>query len=315
MLVLRSNLLSSVRPFYALDDEKGKSDVEKQREGIKTTNSNSGDDKKEDENNKSDDKIDDKEGDKKGEEDNKESDEDGEDGEDEDKEGDENKEEEKELSAEQKEIAKLQKTVERLQKRIGKTTGEKAAIAQQLTDAKKSLEAKVEAGEGLTEEEVERRAEIKANEKTAKRAFEAAQNKLLKEATKVNKDFKTKLDEIVDDLGGVEAGGIPGAMIGILEDLDNGGAVLAYLADNPEDYEEVIGLNVAKMSNRLNRISDKIIEAAKPPIKKISKVPEPPAKDLKGNQSSPGVLNPKNMNEFVRLRNQQVEDRRKARLR
>ena len=59
--------------------------------------------------------------------------------------------------------------------------------------AKASLEAKVEAGEGLTEEEVERRSDIKAEQKANERAFNAAQQKLARDATKIDKDFIASL--------------------------------------------------------------------------------------------------------------------------
>ena len=102
MFKFKSSFLSSVRPFYAPDDEKGveKSDAEKQRDTIKVTNSD-GLEKKENDEDKLD-KKDDKEGDEKGKDADKEGDEDGED-EGEEKEGEEG--EEKELTVEQKEIA------------------------------------------------------------------------------------------------------------------------------------------------------------------------------------------------------------------
>lgn len=305
--MLRSILLSSVRPFYAPDDEKGtdkaKIEKEKQRENIKVTN---GDDKKEEDgDDKSDDKESDKKSDEEGEDGDKESDEDGKDEKDEDGEK-----EEKELSDEQKEIEALKKKVSRLEKRTGRTAGERDQFKKELTAAKTQLEAKVEAGEGLTEEEVERRSDIKAEQKVVQREYDRAVAKLIKDAVKVDKDFNSKASEMA-----AEVAPITPFMIGALEDIDNGGAVLAYLADNVDEYEEIFGLSPAKVVSRLNKISEKLIDAAKEKPKKISKVPDPPANDLRGNQSNSNVLNPKNMEEYTRVRMQQKEERRKARLR
>jgi hypothetical protein len=157
-----------------------------------------------------------------------------------------------------------QKKVSRLERRTGKTAGERDQLKKDLTAARAQLEAKVEEGQGLSEEEVERRANIKAGEIAANSEFSKAVNKLVRSAAKIDKDVEKKLTEMGQDISP-----IPGTMIGILEDLDNdnGGAVLAHLADNPDLYEEIWDLPLAKLSNRLNRISDKLVEDAKVKVK------------------------------------------------
>jgi len=303
--MFKSRLLSSA-VYYAAEDEKGngdtKSEKDKVREGIKTTNNAEKEDDKTETDNTLD-KEDDKEGKEEGKDDDKESDEGGED---DDKEEDK---EDKELTPEQKEIAALQKKVSRLEKRTGRTAGERDQLKKDLAAARTQLEAKVEAGEGLTEEEVERRSNIKAEQIATQREYDKAVKKLVSDATKADKDFNTKAGEMASEVAPVTP-----FMIGALEDIDNGGAVLAYLADNVDEYEEIFAMSPAKIVSRFNRISEKLIADAKP-IKKISKVPDPPEKGLKGNQSSPSVLNPKNMAEYTRVRMQMKDDRRKARLR
>lgn len=308
--MFKSRLLSSAVYFDAEKEggsgggsDKAKIEKDKVREGIKTTNS---DDNSGKEDNKSDDdKKDNKESDEEREDGDKESDEDDKDEKDEDGEK-----EEKELTDEQKEIEALKKKVSRLEKRTGRTAGERDQFKKELAAAKTQLEAKVEAGEGLTEEEVERRSDIKAEQKVVQREYDRAVAKLIKDAVKVDKDFNSKASEMA-----AEVAPITPFMIGALEDIDNGGAVLAYLADNVDEYEEIFGLSPAKVVSRLNKISEKLIDAAKEKPKKISKMPDPPAKDLRGNQSNSNVLNPKNMEEYTRVRMQQKEERRKARLR
>lgn len=319
--MLKSFLLSSTRPFYAPDDEKGsdkQAAIDAERKAIKVESftkdapkqdasantNNEDDDKGSDASDTShdDDKEEDVEDDSGSHDDDKE-----------EKEDDEK--EAKTLTPEelQKQIEKLERTINRLQKRQGKTASERDQIRQQLADAQAALNAKVEQGEGLTEEEVERRANLKAEEKAAEREFAKAVSNLNKAATKADAEFPTKIKELTEDVAP-----IPGAMIGILEDLDNGngGAVLAYLADNPDEYEEIFEMPLTRMANRLNKISDKVAEAAKPKKKAISKAPAP-INGIKGGEKSPTILPPnptKDMDTFVRMRREQVEQRRKARL-
>lgn len=232
-----------------------------------------------------------------------------------DDEKDDEKEEEGEKELETKDekdktIAKLEKTIERLQRRVGKTTGEKGEIAKELNAAKASLEAKLAEGEGLTEEEVERRAEDRANQLVAQKEFVKAVNKLADDATKIDKNFPTKIKLLAE-----EVSPIPSHMVAILEDLDNGAAILNHLSDNVDEYETIHILSPAKMATALSKIGNKLEQEKKPKPKQISKVPEPP-ETIKGGNSSPNILTGKeSMDEFVRIRNQQTEERRKARLR
>lgn len=304
--MLKSLLLSSTR-YFAPDDEKGtaKSSPEDGRKKVTMTGTTTGDEKEEGEKEEKDDKdtVDKDDGEK--EEDKEEAEEEIE-GEEKDEKEDGEK---KELTAEQKEIVALKKQVDRLQKRVGRTSGERDDIKKELKDAKAALEAKVEEGtQPLTEEEVERRSTEKANQTVTQREFDATQKKLIKEATAIDKEFLDKVNDMAKEIAP-----LPGFMIGLLGDLDNGGAVLNHLTDNIDDYEEIYQLSPARMAVRLAKISDKLIEDAKPKKKKISEVPEPPGK-LKGSNTNPDKLDPKNMSEFVRIRNKQVEDRRKRKL-
>lgn len=259
---------------------------------------------------KSDDEGSDEEGEGEGEGDSKEGDDES------DGEGDGEEEGEKELTVEEykKQLEALQKKVNRLERKVGKTAGERDQIKKDLANAKAALDAKVEEGQGLSEEEVERRAELKAGEKATQREFDNAVKTLTQSAIKADKDFMVNVKEMAEDVAP-----IPPFMIGALEDLEhgNGGAVLAHLAnpDNHETYAEIIELSPARMVSRLNKISDKLAEDAKPKPKKISKVP-PPIDRLKGNESTPTVIpaDPtKNMDQFVRVRAQQVAERKRAR--
>ena len=302
--MFKSYLLSSTR-LFAPEDEKG-SEAKKVRESIKVEtikkdeSTSSSDDVKDDNNNN-----DDESGEVEAEDDKNDDESEGDDKGEEDK-GDEEKEETK---IDAKEVERLQKQIKRLEKRVGRTLSEKQEIAQLLADANAALAAKNESGEGLTEEEVERRANIKAEEKSAERDFAKTINKLNKDAIKIDANFPDKIKDLVSSYGPV-----PGHMIAMLDDYDNGAAVLVHLAENDDEYEEIFQLPLAIQAKRLAKISDNLLEATKTKPKKISKVPDP-IKGIKGSEKSPSMLPSKpteNMDEFVRQRRQQEADRRKA---
>lgn len=302
-----NKILNLPLPYYKPDDESGSGEIEKtpvqlEREKIKVVSNTKTDDppKKDDETNE--DKVD--EGTKEPE---KEED----DEEDADKEENEIKEEE--LTPEQKQIKALERKIERLNRRVGKTVGERDDIKKQLKEAQTALEAKLADGEQpLTKEEVDRRAREIADQELTTREFNQAQEKLIKDATKIDKNFMSKINELAQ-----EVAPLPAFFIGALNDVDNGGAVLNYLADNHDEYEDLISNNSPmRIMKGLLNISNKLIEEAKPKPKKISNAPEPP-KAPKGNSGSPDVLPAKpteNMAEFVRLRNKQEAEKRKARM-
>lgn len=289
-------------PYYGPENEQGteKTEVEKQREGIKVTSTSSKEvEEKEDTKNDVEDNVE--------EEDEKESEE--------SEEGEEEKdetEEVKELTAEQKEIEALKKKLERAQRRAGKTAAERDENKKLVKELKAALDAKLEEGtQPLTEEEVNRRARELANQELTVREFKQAESKLIDQALAIDKAFMSKINDLAQDVAP-----IPEFFIGALNDLDNGGAVLNYLSDNPDDYEELLKKNnPMKVMKGLVDISNKLIEAGKPKPKKISQTPEPP-KAPKGNSKSPDQLPPKpteNMAEFIRIRNLQEKAKREAR--
>ena len=197
----------------------------------------------------------------------------------------------------------------RIQRKIDKEVAKRKTLEEELAIVKKALADATEGREGkYDEDEVEKRAETKANQKQAEREFVAASNRLADGAEKIDKDFLKKIKSIAEDVAP-----IPGHMIGILDDLDNGAAVLAALASDVDEYERIITLNPTKAAVELSKMAVKI---ATKPAKQLSKVP-PPIDPIGGKTSSTSndlVITDKdvkNMNEFVRKRNAQIEERRK----
>lgn len=208
----------------------------------------------------------------------------------------------------------------RIQKRIDKLTAKNKTLEDENKALKAQIEAKPDAK--LTEEEVERRANQKTQEQVTQREFANSVNRLFKAATKIDKNFEKNINELVEELGGVAEYGIPGSMIGILDDDDfeNAGDILVYFSkpENQEEYLEIRELPIAKMGTRLARLSDKLKNAAKTPPKEISKTPAP-IKPPGGNQSASIVITGKeSMDDFIRKRNKmrlQRDEERKQGLR
>lgn len=219
------------------------------------------------------------------------------------KEEDEDEEEKEETDPE-----KLKRTIDRLKKRIGKKTGSEKELKRELDTLKEKLKALEEEGKPtLTEEDVETRAEKIAAQKQAQKEFDAACNRLADEATKIDKTFTDKVKDLAE-----EVAPIPGHMIAMLDDTERGGAILNYLCDNPEEYEELLGMSMAKQANRLNKLSEKLKPVK--PRKEISKVPEVKEPVKPSNNSDVVILSDKDdMATWIEKRNKQLAQKRGAR--
>ncbi len=288
--------------------EKTKSELaaeERAKINVTTTNK---DEKVED---KEDDKVEDKEEDKEEEKE--------EDKEIEDKKDDEDKEEDKEEKEEKEDeeveakpsAEKLEKTIERLQRRIDKKTGNERQLQKELNDLKAQLAAKEADGDKLTSEDVKVEAARIASEEMVKRDFENACDRLNKDALKLDKKFDDKIQALAEDIGG-----IPGPMIGILDDLDNGAEVLVFLTDNVDDAERLWGLkSVGKMALEVAKISNKLERAKEVKPKKISNAPAPKeaVKGITKTQFDPANTKLSDK-EWIEERNKQVAERRAAKL-
>lgn len=176
----------------------------------------------------------------------------------------------------ERERAKMQKRIDRLSAKQKTTEAENAEL-------KRLLDAKIKDGEvPLTEDEVERRAELKAQEKADVREFNEAQARLIKAATKEDKDFMKNINEMA-----INIGKLPPVMIAILDDLDEKGKVLDYLSKNEDETEEIYKMSEAKMAVALAKLEVKL---TKKTAKPISKIPAP-NKPLGGGSKAPSTLN------------------------
>lgn len=261
-----------------------------------------------------------KEGDVEGGDDNTTDDEDDENEDDEDE--DEGKEDEEKQETDEEKAARIAQEKEerrqsRIQKRIDKLTASNKNYEAEIARLQKQLEAKPI--EGVTEEDIERMAEERANkklqdklQKDAESQFFAMCDRLESEATKVDKNFPKKVEELVKEIGMP----IPGTLMTIVSELDNenGGAVLNYLTDNPDEAEEIYKLSERKMTQKLIRISDKLKDVTPKPTRQRSNVPEPVTPINERNTNSDLIITGKeSMDDFARKRAKQIEERRKAR--
>lgn len=309
--MLRTKILNLPLPYYRPEGEEGsnedneKTPAQKERDNIKVTSSTTKQDEEDADNKAKDDKVDLEEENEVEEEEEVNNEE----------KNDTNEEELKELTEDQKSIKALEKKLERAQRRAGKTAAERDENKNKVKELQAALDAKLAEGtQPLTEEEVNRRARQMAEGELTIREFEAAQETLIEDAIKIDKTFMSKIRDLAE-----EVAPLPQFFIGALNELDhkNGGAVLNYLTDNPDDYEEILK-NAKKptlMLTKLIRISDKLNEETKPKPKKISGAPPPP-KVPKGGNKTPDLLPPdptKDMENFVRVRNRQEREKRENR--
>jgi hypothetical protein len=221
---------------------------------------------------------------------------------------------EEDLEAEKLE-AKSAAEKAKIQKRIDKEVAKRKVLEKEVDDLKKIIAAKSsEDGNKYTEEEVEKKAEEKAIAKFLERQFVDACNSLAAAAKKLDKDFDKKIAQLAEDVAP-----LPAYMITTLNDQDNGGAILNYFIENPDEYEELIMLESNRMSSRIGKLSSKLekIEAEKPKEKPkpASKVP-PPVTPVGGKGGTSNALlteaDTKNMAEFVKKRAAMVDQRRKS---
>lgn len=130
----------------------------------------------------------------------------------------------------------------------------------------KALEQK-ENNTPLTEAELEKRADILAEQKAQVRLFEGACRNLETAAEREKPGFEarlTKLQESVDP--------VPRSMIESLFEVDNGHSVLNALTEDLDLAAKVYAMTPVKQAIEIGRISDKL-KAAK--AKKISNAPAP----------------------------------------
>lgn len=310
-MLLRKYLLSSV--YRDGENEKGAEDtVQQVRDKIKVT-SNTKDDDGEPE--VKEENPDDENKNAKGDEGKEE-----EEGKEQEQEKAEEDKEQEEVEAKEEDPAKLKRTIERLQKRIDKGTGKSKELQARLEAAEEKLKG---VDNPLTEKDVELRAKQLADETVTQLEFNRACERLNRAAVKIDKKFNDKVDAMAEDIGPIQ-----GRMIGMLDELDNGGAVLNYLADNVDETEEIYTLTNAKMAVRLTKIANELAEKDKKPAvkpaKEISKVPDPnkPINNSKPPNSATietvlsgakGVITGDRMKSYAELRARQEADKRKAR--
>lgn len=210
----------------------------------------------------------------------------------------------------------------RMQKRIDKLTASNVNAANEIAALKKQIAEKPV--EGLTEEEVNRRAAVKAEELSAakeadrlQKEFEKSADTLIKSANKVDKDFEKKINEVAKETDIL----MPKYMVEILSDLDNenGHEILAQLANDEDLYEEICVLSERKMTQRLIRMSDKLKEEKKnkpQQRERENRLPNPiePINDGTNNRGNSLPAKPtENMEDFVRIRAEQDKKRRETR--
>lgn len=214
----------------------------------------------------------------------------------------------KELEEQQRQ-AKTQEERDKFQKRIDREVAKRKALEDEIKLLRSQLAAQPE--KTLTEEEVERRAAEKAAEKDAEREFTKACNRLADSGNKANKDFDVKIKDMADDIGP-----IPGQMIGILDDLENGAEVLLKLTEDHDLAEKMYSYSPAKLGVELTKLSASI----KKPVetKQRSNAPKPPdpvgANGTNNNSLAAPLSDKDDIETWIAKRNKSLREKGKLHL-
>lgn len=207
---------------------------------------------------------------------------------------------------------------ERRQRKFDKIAAERNAVIEENERLKKQIAEN--STDGLTEEEIERRAEEKAalklqekEQQRQKREFDKSVKELEVSAKKADPKFNEKLDDMIEELDRP----IPGTVISILADLDNknGGEVLNYLTENLDEADDIFDMSPHKMTQKLIRISDKLTNKSddKNKGKTARRLPAPLNTVRETGKPETNIINGKeSMEDFVRIRERQSEQYRKS---
>lgn len=216
----------------------------------------------------------------------------------------------------ERETAKANRKEQRIQKRIDTAVAAQRIAEAEVLKLKEQLAAKTEAGEALTEADVQARAEALAAEKVAtkelertQKEFEKACDKLNNDAIKLDKNFSRNINLMAEELGP-----IPSRIVNILSDLENGSEVLKFMADDVDEAEKLYDLKdrPERLAIALVRISDKLIAEKKPKPKALSNVPNP-KEPVNGSRSpSTAITGKESTEEYIRKRQAQMREKREA---
>ena len=306
-------------PDIPNENEDTRSEAQKQRDAIEISDSTDENNNKNGSSSSDENEKDEEEN----EEDEEENDDENEDDDEENKNEDENKkEDENKEETDEEKTARLTQEKEdrrqaRQQRKWDKLAAEKTAAEKRVQELEARL--KEHPVEGLTEEEVQRRAaELAATKlaeqqaKDAKKKFEDTCDSLESVAIKTDKDFSKKIVEVTSELGP-----IPAPIIEVLGDLEhgNGGQVLAYLADNIDEAEDLYELrdNPRRLDRALSKISDKLKEAEKKPKRERSNLPAPIEPVGNSRQENTRITGKETQEEFNAKRAKQEAEKRAAR--
>lgn len=212
----------------------------------------------------------------------------------------------------------LDKTIQKLQRRIDNRTrgiGERdQTIAQLRSELAQAREQRADHTDtdpsekrGFTEEEVERRAQAKAEQQRFAESV-STKTKSMVGAGKAFDDFADLAAEVAEDLPFLDDKGRPTPFILALLDADKpeiSAELMVHLARNPEVRDELQGLSERQMARKLALIEASI--AKKPETR--SKAPKP-IDPLSGNAK--GDADPSQMSdkEFGAWRKRQIAQRR-----
>lgn len=162
----------------------------------------------------------------------------------------------------------------------------------------------------LTQQDIDRLVNERAQDLQAQQSF----NDRCNEAVSIGEsEYKETFAGAVSTLNAMgalfEANGKPTELGDAIMDCETPAAVLNYLGLHPEEAEDLMDLSPKAQARALARIEDKL---AQNPAKPVSKAPAP-VKPVGQKAASPKKLEELSTADYVKQRNKEIADRRKAR--
>lgn len=189
--------------------------------------------------------------------------------------------------------------------RIGQLTRQKRELEERLAQVAYAQQPQPEAPEGLDPRTVQLEIHRQAQHIAQQQAWKDTTDKIWNEGLQKYGDWATQLNNMA-----VVLGGIPPSLTEAAIESGNPHEVLYHLAKNPDEAARIALLPVARQAVAIAKVAQGL---ATP--RRVSSAPPPITPKVNGMGSVPASLDDPNlsMDEWVRLRNEQVAARRKGR--
>lgn len=191
-----------------------------------------------------------------------------------------------------------------LQRRVDRLTREKYQLRAENEQLKATPKHQADDDkDNLTEDEVEARAQERAQEIAELKQIERHCNEVFDKGVKANKEFAKAFQSLADEIGApFDKKGKPTPTMAAILDAEEPHKLIQHLADNPDLAGELADLPASKQIRRIVQIEKEMGEAAKP---KQSNAPKP-ATPVQGASGAAREPDPKDTAAWIKWENEKL---------